>query len=170
MCAQLPCKMCTLNIQDVHYLPLPGDLLETFANLTLLHRFICTAASCNFCTWLHDAYIIAHCILSKVSVTDKWRIEEDSEGDGSVWATIRTFELMVRAIWVRQPVSQLGFKPNTSENMSLELSLFRYEATTLLTFTGTCPVIILAGASTLLTDEFVVLLPEYKQMCIWLIQ
>jgi hypothetical protein len=32
--------MCALNFQNVHYLPLPGYLPETFANLTLRHRFI----------------------------------------------------------------------------------------------------------------------------------
>jgi hypothetical protein len=156
--------MCTLNIQDVHYLLLSGDLPETFANFTIRHRFTCTAAGCNFRRSLHHTYFIAICLLSKVSVIDEWRTEEDSEGDGSVWATIPAFALMVREIWDRQPASQMGFKPNTSENMSLELSLFRYEATTLLTFTGTCPVIILAEASTILTEEFVALLPESKQM------
>jgi hypothetical protein len=59
---------------------------------------------------------------------------------------------------------QLGFEPIISENTSLELSLFSYKATMLLTCTGMCPVRILAGALTTLTEEFVAFLSQSKKI------
>jgi hypothetical protein len=148
--------MCALNYQDVHCLPLPGDLPETFCKLH--------AAGRGFRRWLHRSYNIAHCMLSKVRVTGEWRTGEDSEGDESIWATIRAFAMRAWRIGVRMLVSQLDIEPITSEKSSLELSLYGYKATTLLTCTRACPVLILFGAPTILTKKFVAFLPQSNQM------
>jgi hypothetical protein len=119
--------MCTLNLQNIHDLPL---CLEIW--LTLL-KASCTASG-NVCRWLHYFCSIAHYILSNVRMIVEWWI----------WK-----EVVVSEVWgtrVTQPVSQQRFEPiPSSEYKSRNLSVW------LQLVLGTCPVQMSAGASIILT-------------------
>jgi hypothetical protein len=84
--------MCTLNFQNVHDLPLCGDLPDASENFTLRHWFICTGSR-NSCRSLHCSCSIAHCKLSKGTMMGEWWIWKDSEGNGSICGTIQAFEM-----------------------------------------------------------------------------